>query len=383
MSSKARSRSAGQKLFIFLFVLHVVLVLFPSSSFAQEGLEIVGQQSSAPQESFHKGTVVKIEKEGMKKIGNDDNFYQTVQLQLDNNKTILAEYGGQTKIPENQKLRIGNEVVVLSAKLPNQPIKYHIVDRYRLTPLPFLIIGFFVLVIAFAGRKGLGSIAGMIISLGVLLFFIVPQILAGHDALLVTIIGALFIMITTIYLSHGFSRQTTVAIIATFFSLLITGILAIYFVNLLSLQGLGSEENMALQFGADFINLQGILLGGIIIASLGVLDDTTTTQSATIFELAKTNTKLTFGQLVEKGLSIGREHIAALVNTLVLAYAGVSLSLFIFFVLNPQNQPYWVLLNSESIVEEVVRTIAGSIGLILAVPITTILAAWMVKKFSI
>jgi len=367
-----------RKLLFFLSLISFLLIPLPS--FAQAGLDIAGQKPAAPQESFHKGTVIKIEKEGTKLVGTEKNIYQTLQLRLDNNQTITTEYGGVTKIRAEQKLRIGSEVVVLLTTLPDQPTQYHIVDRYRLTPLPFLIIGFFILVIAFAGKKGAGSILGMLLSLAVILLFIVPQILAGHDPLLITISGALFIMVTTIYLSHGFSHQTTVAIIATFLALLITGVLAIYFVNLLALQGLGSEENMALQFGADFINLQGILLGGIIIASLGVLDDTTTTQSATIFELAKTNTKLTFGQLVEKGLSIGREHIAALVNTLVLAYAGVSLSLFIFFVLNPQKHPYWVILNSESIVEEIVRTIAGSIGLILAVPITTLLAAWIAKK---
>lgn len=364
-----------------LFLLSLVTyLLLPLPSFAQTGLDIAGQKPTAPQEIFYKGTVEKIEKEGTKLVGSEKNMFQTVQVRLENDKSVRMEYGGMTKIRPEQKLKIGDEIVVLSTKLADQPTQYHIVDRYRLTPLPFLIIGFFILVIAFAGKKGLGSIIGMLISLSVILFFIVPQILAGHDALFVTIIGALFIMVTTIYLSHGFSRQTTVAIIATFLALLITGVLAIYFVNLLTLQGLGSEENMALQFGADFINLQGILLGGIIIASLGVLDDTTTTQSATIFELARTNTKLTFEQLVEKGLSIGREHIAALVNTLVLAYAGVSLSLFIFFILNPAKQPYWVILNSENIVEEIVRTIAGSIGLILAVPITTLLAAWIVQK---
>lgn len=367
---------------IFFSIVFSVFFLFPPIAFAQQRVEIVGQPPQ-PVETFYKGTVVKIEKEGTKQIAGSDTFYQTTRVQLDNGKTIVTEYGGMTKIPKEQKLSVGDEIVILASQLPDQPVAYHIVDRYRLTPLPFLIIGFFVLVIAFAGKKGLGSIAGMVISLCVLLFYIVPQILAGHDALLVTISGALFIMITTIYLSHGFSRQTTVAIVATFLSLSITGLLAIYFVNILALRGLGSEENVALQFGADFINLQGILLGGIIIASLGVLDDTTTTQSATIFELHKTNPKLTFGQLVEKGLTIGREHIAALVNTLVLAYAGVSLSLFIFFVLNPANHPYWVLLNSENIVEEIVRTIAGSIGLILAVPITTLLAAWMVRSMKV
>lgn len=365
----------------FAFFLLLFFFLSTTSAFAQEGLEIAGQTPATPKETFSKGTVSRIVKEGYKSFVGKKQYYQIVSLKLENEPSaIKLTYGGQTTINPSQKLKKGDEVVVLIAKFPDQPPAYHIIDRYRLTPLPFLIIGFFILIIAFAGKKGVGSIFGMLISLGVILFYIVPLILQGYDALLVTITGALFIMVTTIYLSHGFSKQTTVAVVSTFISLVITGLLAIYFVNLLALQGLGSEENMSLQFGADFINLQGMLLGGIIIASLGVLDDTTTTQSATIFELAKTNAKLPFGSLVEKGLAIGKEHIAALVNTLVLAYAGVSLSLFIFFVLNPANHPLWVILNSENIVEEIVRTIAGSVGLILAVPITTLLAAWVVSK---
>jgi uncharacterized membrane protein len=214
------------------------------------------------------------------------------------------------------------------------------------------------------------------------MLFIVPQILAGADPLLISILGAIVIMITTIYLSHGLSLQTTVAVAATGIALVITGFLAVYFVNLLSLSGTGNEENALLAFGNTYINIQGLLLGGIIIGTLGILDDTTTTQSAAVFEFHKINPSLTFEHLLQKGLNIGKEHIASLVNTLVLAYAGVSLSLFIFFVLNPAHQPYWVIFNSESIIEEIVRTLAGSIGLILAVPITTLLAVFVVTKLK-
>jgi uncharacterized membrane protein len=137
-----------------------------------------------------------------------------------------------------------------------------------------------------------------------------------------------------------------------------------------------------LQQGKFSIDMQGLLLGGIIIGALGVLDDTTTTQSATIFALSEANEKMKVKDLIIKGLQVGKEHITALVNTLVLAYAGVSLPIFIFLVLNPLNQPIWVILNSEMLVEEIARTIAGSVGLILAVPITTVLAAFF-SRYSV
>jgi uncharacterized membrane protein len=362
---------------IFLFIA-AFFVFCTVPIFAQAGLNIAGAPNPV-KETYAKATVVKIMHEGNKQVGTENNFSQDVHLELENGKTVTTEYGGMTKLDSSQKLHVGDEVVVLASTLPNRPTEYHILDRYRLTPLPFLIIGFFILVVAFAGKKGIGSIIGMIVSLGVIMLFIVPQILQGSDPLLISIIGALIIMVTTIYLSHGFSMQTTVAVITTFFSLLITGLLAIYSVKLLALSGTGSEENATLAFGASYINLQGLLLGGIIIGTLGVLDDTTTTQASAVFEFARIDHKLTFQHLLKKGLAIGKEHIAALVNTLVLAYAGVSLSLFIFFVLNPAHQPYWVIFNSESIVEEVIRTLCGSIGLILAVPLTTLLAAWVAK----
>lgn len=366
-----------RKTFFGFFIL--VFLLFPGTTLAQEGLEIAGQIPTV-KETYSKATVTKVVAEGTKKIGDANNFSQDLIITLENGKTIAISYGGMIKTDPNQKLHVGDELVVLASSLPNKTTDYHIIDRYRLTPLPFLLVGFFLLVIAFAGKKGLGAIIGMIISLAVIMLFIVPQILSGNNPLFISILGALFILIVTIYLSHGFSRQTTVAVLATFIALIITGVLAISFVELLSLQGLGNEENAALQIGAGFINLKGLLLGGIIIGALGVLDDTTTTQAAAIFELAKTDHKLTMQQLIEKGLSIGKEHIAALVNTLVLAYAGVSLSIFILFSLNPAQQPYWVIFNSEHIVEEVVRTVSGSVGLVLAVPITTLLAAWIAKS---
>lgn len=141
---------------------------------------------------------------------------------------------------------------------------------------------------------------------------------------------------------------------------------------------MGSDEATSLLFGeTSNINFKGLLLGGMIIGFLGVLDDITTSLSATVFELKRVNPKLNFKGLVQSALKIGNEHISSLVNTLVLAYAGASLPLFLFIVLNPQEYPLWFIINSELISEEIVRTLVGSIGLLFAVPITTLLAAWV------
>jgi uncharacterized membrane protein len=257
-----------------------------------------------------------------------------------------------------------------------------ITDKYRLTPLIIMVIFFFLFVSILAGKKGIGAVIGMFISLGVIVLFIVPQILQGSDPLLISIIGCIGIMVTTIYLAHGVSQQTTVAVASTAISLILTGVCGWFFISVIHLAGLGAEDIFTLQQSiGNSINYQGLLLGGIIIGALGALDDVTTTQSATIYTLAKADPKASMETLITHGFSIGKEHIASLVNTLVLAYAGASIGIFFFLVISQQNhtQPLWVILNSETIVEEVVRTIAGSIGLILAVPLTTVIAAFFAK----
>lgn len=332
-----------------------------------------------------KGKVTAILEDTERSIAGKPSPYQKVEIQLldkrENNKRIQVTFGENNPLTKGQKVRVGETVLLTRTSNANNQT-YSITDKYRLTPLIIVVIFFFLFVSVLAGKKGIGAVLGMFISLGVIVLFIVPQILSGSDPLFISIIGCLGIMVTTIYLAHGISQQTTVAVTATAISLVLTGICGGLFISLMHLAGLGAEDIFTLQQSVgNSINYQGLLLGGIIIGALGALDDVTTTQSATIYTLAKADPKATFETLVKHGLTIGKEHIASLVNTLVLAYAGASIGIFFFLVISQQNhsQPLWVILNSETIVEEVVRTIAGSIGLILAVPLTTVIAAFFSK----
>jgi uncharacterized membrane protein len=178
------------------------------------------------------------------------------------------------------------------------------------------------------------------------------------------------------YIAHGVSIKTTVALISTAISLFIATFLSLIVVQITYLIGLGNQNSYALQLATMHqINPQGILLGGIIIGTLGALNDITTTQSVTVFTLAKENPKQSFSQLFWKSMHIGREHIISMVNTLVLAYAGSSFAIFLFFSFNPANLPWWLLLNDQLTMEEIIRALIGSSALILAVPITTLLAS--------
>lgn len=364
------------KIIFFAFILF--FFLSPSIAFAQE---------SPPPEEFYKAEITKIVSEGETFIEEGKTEpYQTVQVKIldgkEKGKEVTLDHGKMTTISEEQKVSVGEKVVLLKLPTPNGST-YQIIDRYRLPTLLPILFFFFVLVLVLSRWKGLGSIAGLAVSLCVIIFFIVPQILAGRDPLFISIVGSLFIMTVTIYLAHGFSRKTHVALFATFLSLLLTGFLSYLFVDFAHLTGLGNDDATSLRFGqTENINFQGLLLGGIIIGALGVLDDITTSLSAVIEELKKANPAYTFKHLIRSGFRIGSEHISSLVNTLVLAYAGAGLPLFLFLILNPLGHPLWVILNSEIIVEEIIRTLTGSIGLVLAVPITTLLASWVVTRHN-
>jgi uncharacterized membrane protein len=251
------------------------------------------------------------------------------------------------------------------------------VDRYRLNYL-YIFGGIFLLLALIFGRtRGLTSVIGLAAGIGILIFFIVPNILQGKNPVLVTLVGAGLIALISMFLAHGFNQKTALAVTSTLLTLGLAEMLANLFVNATKLLGNGSEAAFYIQagyFGA--INLQGLLLGGIIIGTLGVLNDITTAQAATVAELHSANNQLGFKQLYLTASRVGREHIASLINTLVLTYAGASLPLFILFSVSAQQ--LWITLNSATIAEEIVRTLVGSIALILAVPITTALSAYLI-----
>lgn len=365
-----------KKLFIFLFLF---LFVFAKQADAQSP----APEFKAPEQHYYKAEVVKVVRSGTRDIQDYKNFFQFLEVKIlegqNAGKTVPVENSGSIKIAEQKELNTGDKIVLLQV-VQNGESVYSVWDKYRLNYIYFLIIGFFALILLFAGLKGLGSIIGMVVSFAVLLGFIVPQILKGHDPLLITILGSIVILFVTIFLAHGFSKRTASAVLSTTIALTLTGILAFVFVKLFNLTGLGDENSYMLQIGNMNVNAEGLLLGGIIIGTLGVLDDVTTTQSAAIFEFLKLDKKLSFTDLFTRGYIVGREHIASLVNTLILAYAGASLGLFVIFVLNPNNTPTWVILNSDMISEEIVRAVTGSIGLILAVPITTVIASYIAKK---
>jgi uncharacterized membrane protein len=273
-------------------------------------------------------------------------------------------------------LEVGDEIVLSHTGNNADDFAYDFADRQRRVPMAVLALLFAAMVVALGRWRGLAALVGFGISLAVLIQFTLPAILAGRSPLAVAIVSSSAIMFVALYMAHGVSARTTTAVLGTLLSLTITGILALLFVEAARLSGFASEEAIFVKVAAEQLNLQGLLLGGIIIGSLGVLDDVTVTQASAVWELHRANPEMGARSLYRSAIRIGRDHIASTVNTLVLAYAGASLPLLVLFTIAGPGLAN--VLNGEVVAEEVVRTLVGSIGLVASVPITTALAVLVV-----
>lgn len=367
---------------LFSIFLFLILSLFAQKSFAQTANL---PEQLMPQDAYYKATVEKIISEKTTQSDGGAILTQEVRVKfLDGpsaGKEKMIERSGDFRLTNSQKLTPGLTVIVDVTTQPGTPIHYTITDVYRLNYLLLIAAIFFAFTIIVAGWKGFSALGGLVVSMVVIMVGIVPAILAHANPLFVCVVGAVVILVTTTFIAHGFSKATAIAVTSTFLSLLATLVFAMLAVKVAHMAGLGTEDSYMLELNpSQNIDPRGLLLGGIIIGALGALNDITTTQVAAIYALIRTNPKAELLHLIEQGFLIGREHIVSLVNTLVLAYAGSSLTVFIFFALNPAHLPWWVIVNNETVSEEIIRAIAGSFGLVLAIPITTLLASWLATR---
>ncbi|MGW5210375.1 YibE/F family protein [Streptomyces sp. NPDC004051] len=278
---------------------------------------------------------------------------------------------------QSRQLSEGQEVVVAYEPSAPKDLQYSVADVNRRLPLTLLAGIFAVAVVAVGRLRGMMALIALAVSFLVLNFFILPAILQGSNPLVVAVVGASAIMLQALYLCHGLSARTSVAVLGTLVSLLLIGILGSVFIDWAALTG-NTDDNTGLIHGLyPDIDMSGLLLAGIIIGSLGVLDDVTVTQTSSVWELHEANPSMGWRGLYRAGIRIGRDHIASVVNTLVLAYAGAALPLLLLFSIAQSS--VGTVANSELVAEEIVRTLVGSIGLVAAVPVTTALAALVVS----
>ena len=301
----------------------------------------------------------------------------TVRLQEGPDKGTTIELAEEADL-EGARLEVGDRIVLAYYPDAGKGFEYGYADRERRVPLTVLALVFAVAVIALGRWKGLRALAGVGVSLAVLAAFILPALLDGSDPVLVALVGGGAIAVIALYLAHGINVGSTIALIGAFASLALVGLLAWIFVEATHLTGRAAEEAGVLQISASQVKLQGLVLAGIVIGTLGVLDDVTVLQVSAVWELHHANPEHTRFDLYRAAIRIGRDHIASTVNTLVLAYAGASLPLFL--LLTQAHQGLSDTANSEVVAVEIVRTLVGSIGLVASVPITTLLATWVIGE---
>ncbi|MDJ0792016.1 MAG: YibE/F family protein [Acidimicrobiia bacterium] len=263
----------------------------------------------------------------------------------------------------------GVAIAVVPADISSQ---YQFADFERSNVLLVVFVIFAVAVIALGRWRGVAALAGLGATLIIVLVWLIPAILDGRNPVWVALIGASAVAYVALYVSHGFSLMTTVALLGTLAALALTTALSALSVWAARFTGLVSEESSLLTI-FDGIDVAGLVLAGMVLGAAGALDDVTVTQSSAVWQLKRSNPDAGFGPLWRGGISIGQHHVGSTVNTLLLAYLGASLPLAVLFVLAQQS--LGTIATSEVVAVEIVRTLVGSIGLVAAVPITTWLAA--------
>ena len=342
------------------------------------------QAQTNPNEETVEARVITVLDEGVVDQGGIQQPYQKLRLEILTGsragRAVDVDYGTQGFVSSSILYKADDRVQVSQIIRPDGGEIYFITEPDRLGSLLTLLVLFVVVIIAVSRWKGVRSLLGMAVSMYVITQFILPMILAGRDPVLVSVIGAFSLLSVTQYLIYGWSLKTHAAVFGILISLIITGVLASIFVTATRLSGFGAEEVSFLQVVTGAINPRGLLLAGILIGAIGVLDDLTISQASAVFELSRANRALGLRDLYRRAMNIGQDHIASTVNTLVLAYVGASLPLLLLFAVYPQ--PFGQIVNREFVTEEVVRTLVGSLGLVSAVPITTLLACGLVGGFK-
>jgi len=333
-------------------------------------------------ENFYRAQVQEVLREGEEEHLGNFIFTQWLLVELlegeDAGEVLEIPYRNAFADEEEQRISVGEKIIVVQTEYDGES-SYRFFERYRLTPLWILFFFFIGVTLLVSGRRGLGSLVGLGVTLVVLTKWIVPQIVSGGNPVLVSFLGSVLIASLSVFLAHGFHKRTVLSWVSLLITLAISLALALFSVSFTHLFGMGSDEAIDLTLGYfGEVDLKGLLLGAIVIGALGILDDVVTTQVAAVEEIHNAHSRFSFWELYRRGLSVGKEHIASLVNTLVIAYAGASLPVFLF--ITTSENPLWVILNNEYMAEEIVRTLVGSTTLILAVPIATFLAAYTCSR---
>ncbi|WP_445154859.1 YibE/F family protein [Arthrobacter sp. Hor0625] len=373
-----------------LMTVVAMVLLWPSGS--KDGLKLSSPYAAAPGVSFDTGTIQRVvvgpcmdpaaQADGQPAPGagqgsqctfaytDPDKGGNPVKVVI--NPDIAKSHG----VKAGDGIRYLNLSQTQGAAAQGTP-SYVFVDFVRTLPIILLAVLYAVVVIAVARWRGLRALIGLLGAYAVLVSFMLPGLVEGKPPLLLALVGSTVIMIGVLYFAHGFTARTSTALLGTMFGLGITAVLAAWATDAANLAGVGSHDAATLANVSDHISISGIILCGLIISGLGVLNDVTITQSSAVWELWELAPGTSRRKLFASAMRIGRDHIASTVYTIAFAYAGAALPVLIIVML--YERPLGDALTSAELSEEVIRTLVGSVGLVLAIPVTTLIAVLVVK----
>ncbi|MFJ4227825.1 YibE/F family protein [Paenarthrobacter nicotinovorans] len=383
-----------------VLTLVAMLLMWPSGS--REGINFSSPYQAAPGVTFDTGRIQSVVVESCTQTGQNSSAQsQTGQSQTGQNQnqaggsqctfafTVPDKGGEAVKVVINpdvamshgvdvgDSIRYLNLSGVQGSNAGNGAPAYVFVDFVRNIPIAALAVLYAVVVIAVARWRGFRALLGLVGAYFVLVSFILPGLVEGKPPLLLALVGSTVIMIGVLYFAHGFSARTSTALLGTIFGLGITALLAAWATDAANLAGVGNHDAATLVNMSPQISISGIILCGLIISGLGVLNDVTITQSSAVWELYELAPNTSARKLFSSAMRIGRDHIASTVYTIAFAYAGAALPILIIVML--YDRPLAEALTSAELSEEVIRTLVGSIGLVLAIPVTTLIAVLVVK----
>lgn len=360
-------RRNGFVLFFVLLGLGVAILVATSITpyHAQPKTDFYESPQKQSSTTYYRATIEKIE--------NDNMEIRLLDGPNKGNRVIVSanSFPGDT--------RSGTTVIVASTQSDQE---YTAFTEWRLPFIIMLAALFFAIVVIIGRRRGLMSIIGLIVSLLVIAVYLIPQLISGTNAQFAMVSSAFIIATTSIIIAHGWRYQTILSLASVYLILIFTALVSNFAVIQAGLTGEVDEMAASASMLFPQIDMRGLLAGTITLITLGILDDVVTTQVATVKELHSTDGTLSAAQLYKKASSVGREHIASLVNTLALAYIGIGIPIVLGLMNNGLYASLPLLFNSEYIAQEVIRTLVASLGLVLAVPISTLFSAYMVKKYT-
>ncbi|HMO79004.1 MAG TPA: YibE/F family protein [Candidatus Paceibacterota bacterium] len=357
---------------VLLFLIFIFTFFFPTQTFSQE--------IHNDYQGTFKAKIIKVISEEKKDVGwnNVLSTYRNIDLKFLEGPKKGVTVNIETDFPELSK---GDRIFVNYLIDVGGKETYSITNIDRTNQIWFLIILFILVIILFGGWQGFRSLIALIGSFIVILYVLLPSILSGWHPLFVSVLIASAILFFAIFFTHGFNKESLVAYSGTMIAVMLTSLLALFAVSFTKLSGLSDDSALYLNFNTGGeLNFTGLLLGAIIVGVLGVLDDIAITQAAVVSELYDSNKNISRIEVYKRAMRVGREHVGALVNTLVLAYTGAALP--VMLLVNVYKYDFETIINLEIFATEIVRTIVGSIGLVLTVPIVTFLAVYFLKGYK-